>query len=227
MTTATEIEPELDARTMADLLHELGDVPAERVRLFPPPGTVTFEQYVEISERRPGGKLYEWVDGTLVEKAVGYYESRIATFIIRALLNYVEEHDLGIISAPDGFMRILPDIARGPDVTFVAWASLPGGRPPAREDRVPSIVPDLVVEVLSESNRPGEMARKRREYFTAGVKQVWEIDPETRSAVVYTAEDQLAPVPANGTVSGGDILPGFTLSLQEIFDRADRQRPSA
>lgn len=222
MTAIPDIPTTTATKTVADFLHQLGDVPPDRVRL--PLGTVTFEQYVEISEERPDGKLVEWVDGTVVEKPVGYYESRLVTFLIRIIGDYVEDHDLGVISAPDGFMRILPHIARGPDVSFVAWASLPDGRPPARGDRVPSIVPDLVVEVLSESNRPGEMARKRREYFTAGVKQVWEIDPETRDAVVHTAEDVATDIPANGSIDGGDLLPGFVLSLQELFARADRQR---
>lgn len=214
-------------RTVADLLHDLGDVPADRVLANPSPGTVTFEELVEINETNPDGRVYEWVDGTLVEKAVGQYESWLGTIISGRFDRYLEHHDLGMLLGEAGVLRILPNIGRAGDVTFIAWASLPGGQPPPRADRVPAVVPDLVVEVLSESNRPGEMARKRREYFTAGVKQVWEIDPEMRAAIVYTAEDQLTPVPANGAISGGDVLPGFSLSLQEIFDRADRQRPTA
>lgn len=222
MTAIPEFLDRPTAGTVADLLHRLGDVPADRVRLYPPIGTVTFEQFVEINEEKPDGKIYEWVDGTLVEKAVGYYESRLTAFLIRAIGDFVEDRDLGLLAAPDGLMRILPHISRGPDVSFVSWDRLPGGRPPGREDPVPSIVPDLVVEVLSKSNRPAEMARKRRDYFTAGVRSVWEIDPATRSAVVYSSADAGTPIPPNGVIDGGELLPGFRLPLQEIFDRADR-----
>jgi Uma2 family endonuclease len=127
-------------------------------------------------------------------------------------------------TAPDGVMKILPDIGRAPDVSFISWKSLPGGKPPPRSEKVPALVPELVVEVLSESNTPREMARKRDEYFRAGVDLIWEIDPATRSANVYTGPSNVTPVPANGNLSGGDILPGFVLSLQTVFDRAERQR---
>jgi Uma2 family endonuclease len=120
-------------------------------------------------------------------------------------------------------MKILPETGRAPDVSYISWKSLPGGKPPPRSEKVPSLVPDLVVEVLSESNTPREMARKRDEYFRAGVKAVWEIDPTTRSANVFTGPNTVAPVPPNGDISGGDILPGFVLSLQLVFDRAERR----
>jgi Uma2 family endonuclease len=135
----------------------------------------------------------------------------------------VNEEHIGQVSAPDGVMKILPGIGRAPDVSFISWKTLPGGKPPPPSEKVPAVVPDLVVEVLSTSNTPREMARKRGEYFRAGVKLVWEIDPELRSANVFTGPSTVTPVPANGTLDGGDILPEFTLSLREVFDRAERR----
>jgi hypothetical protein len=67
------------------------------------------------------------------------------------------------------------------------------------------------------------MGRKREEYFRAGVGMVWEIDPASRSAVVFSGPDDSTPVPASGNISGGDLLPGFVLSLQTVFDRAERR----
>ena len=207
-------------RSLADLLEELGDIPAERVRLQPPPGTATLADLEAVNERKQG--ICELVDGTLVEKAMGQLESSLALIIAGQLDRYVEAHDSGMLLGADGVLRILPGIGRAGDVTFIAWSSLPGGRPPPGEDRVPAVVPDLVVEVLSESNTPREMARKREEYFRAGVKQVWEIAPKTRSALVYTAADRSTHIPPNGTLDGADILPGFLLSLQYVFGRAER-----
>ena len=132
-------------------------------------------------------------------------------------------HDVGMFLGPDGVMRILPNIGRAPDVSFLSWGSLPGGKPPPRSDKVPVVAPDLAIEVLSEGNKPGEMLRKRNEYFRAGVKVVWEIYPESHSAKVFTGPDTSTPIPPDGILEGGNILPGFTQSLREVFDRAERR----
>ncbi|HET6576436.1 MAG TPA: Uma2 family endonuclease [Fimbriiglobus sp.] len=220
-TAAPPLDPTVARRTLADLLHQLGDIPPDRVRAEPPPGTVTFEQLVQINERQ--SPTCEWVDSTLVEKAVGMFESWVAIIIGWKFGRYLEEHDLGMMVGEAAVMRILPGVGRAPDVAFLAWASLPGGRPPSRSDPIPAVVPDLAVEVLSASNTRREMERKRREYFQAGVKLVWEIDPQTRAANVYTAVDKMTPVPVGGTLDGGSVLPGFQLSLKAVFDRAERQ----
>lgn len=208
--------------TLDALLARLGGIPASRVRLDPPPGTVTFEQFVAVNEQRRGPTC-EWVENTLVEKPVGQHESWVGIIIGGEMYAYLKTHDLGMMYGEAAVLRILPGIGRAADVAFLSWASLPGGKPPPRSDKVPAVVPDLAVEVLSESNTRAEMARKRDEYFRAGVKRVWEIDPETRSANVFTGPNTAHPVPVDGTLDGEDILPGFTLSLKDVFDRAERR----
>ena len=210
----------VDPRSLADLLHDLGDIAPERVRLYPSPGTVTFEQFVAINERvKP---ICEWVDNTLVEKAVGYRESCLAMWIGIELGIYLKQHNMGSISGADGVMRILPESARAPDVGVVLWSRFPGGKLPTHP--VPELVPDLAIEVLSKSNTMREMKRKRREYFSAGTKQVWEIDPETRSAVVYTADDEGMLVGQDGVLTGDPVLPGFRLSLADLFQRLAQEK---
>lgn len=224
MSTVAEPIPasSIARQTIADLLHRLGDIPAERVRSDPPPGTVTFEQFVAINERL--SPTCEWIDYTMVEKPVGQRESWVTFIIIWMLGDYMEQHNPGMFLGPDGVLKILPNIGRAPDVSFLSWASLPGGKPPPRSDRVPALVPDLAIEVLSESNTKKEMERKRGEYFRAGVKLVWEIDPDTRSAKAYTDADRFTAVPVDGSLDGVELLPGFTLSLKELFDRAENMR---
>jgi Uma2 family endonuclease len=78
------------------------------------------------------------------------------------------------------------------------------------------------VEVLSPSNTGPEMARKRGEYFRAGVRLVWEIDPRARSLRAYTSETAFTDHTATDTVTGGAVLPGFTLALATLFDQLDR-----
>ncbi|MEZ6080347.1 MAG: Uma2 family endonuclease [Pirellulaceae bacterium] len=84
-------------------------------------------------------------------------------------VNICGYNNLGLVTGPDGFMRILKTQVRGPDVAFVSWQRLPEGKVP---DAAPEIVPDIAIEVLSEGNTYAEMSRKRREYFHAGVRQV-------------------------------------------------------
>jgi Uma2 family endonuclease len=226
--TTTELFPPTSSTptpppdTVADLLRRLGDITPDRVRMDPPPGQATLDDLVRVNEQH-NGQVCEWVENTLVEKAMGFNESWVAFIIMGRFDAFLQAHDLGMCTAPDGVMKILPGIGRAPDVSFLSWKSLPNGKPPPRSDKVPAVVPDLVVEVLSATNTRREMARKRDEYFRAGVKLVWEVDPESRSAIVYTGPDNSTSILPDGILDAGEILPGFKLSLREVFDRAERR----
>jgi Uma2 family endonuclease len=204
--------------TVADLVEQLGGIPLERIRLKPHPGTATVQDVVDILERE--NRLFELVDGVLVEKAVGFYEGRLAALIVYFIEDFLEDHDLGIAVGADGTVEIAFALVRIPDVSFVSWTRLPGRRLPA--DPIPHLVPNLAVEVISKSNTPKEMRRKLEEYFSAGVQLVWFVYPQTRTAEVYTAVEQVAHVPATGSLVGGDVLPGFNLALKKLFSRAGR-----
>ena len=84
--------------------------------------------------------------------------------------------------------------------------------------------PDLAIDVLSQGNTEAEMQRKLRDYFAAGVRLVWYIDPDTRSAKSYTAEAQCVEVAESQSLSGGDVLPDFELTLSELFAKSERTR---
>jgi len=111
---------------------------------------------------------------------------------------------------------------RIPDVCFIRWERFPNRQLP--REPIPSLAPDLAVEVLSEGNTEGEMQRKLYDYFTAGIRLVWYIDPRSRTAKAYTAVDQSVPVGQNESFSGGEVLPGFELPLNDVFARAEGQR---
>lgn len=217
--TATRLPSPRLARTVEDLLHDLGDIPPSRVRIVPPIGQATLEDLIEVNESETG-PICEWVEDTLVEKAVGQYESWIGSIVNGLFLDFIRRNRLGMLLGEAGVVRILPRVGRAADVAFVAWKSLPGGKPPPPEDRVPLLVPDLVVEILSASNTPRERERKRGEYFTAGVKHVWEIDPIAKTARAFTGVESVRDIPLGGTLIAEDVLPGFQLSLTEVFDLA-------
>ncbi len=204
--------------TLADLLRELGDIPANRVRRQPPPGTATERDVVRI--RNTEKRLFELVDGVLVEKAMGFSESRLAIIIAHLIERFLEGVNLGIVVGADGMMRLAPGLVRIPDVSFISWKRLPGRRIP--HEPIPSLAPDLAVEVLSVSNTEAEIQRKLGEYFAAGVRLAWVIDSEMRTARVYTSLKRVKTIPEDGALEGGKVLPGFRLALQGLFERAER-----
>ncbi len=82
-------------------------------------------------------------------------------------------------------------------------------------------MPDLAVEILSQSNTAEEMERKLREYFQAGVRLVWTIEPKTRTARAYTAAGAWTEIGSDSLLLGGEVLPGFELPLAQLFARVE------
>jgi Uma2 family endonuclease len=205
--------------TLADLLAQLGGIAPARVRFRPPPGVATEKDVLDVQARE--GRLCELVDGVLVEKGMGFRESLLAGALIEALRGFVRPRNLGLVTGEAGMVRLASGLVRIPDVAFIAWERLPDRRVPTAP--IPGLVPDLAVEVLSESNTEAEMTRKRREYFAAGVRLVWYVDPEMRTVEVYTTPDECTTLHAAHTLEGDTVLPGFALPLRELFAELDRQ----
>jgi Uma2 family endonuclease len=203
--------------TLADLQQHLGGVPLERIRLYPPPGMATVEDALDIEDREE--RLCEWVDGVLVEKVMSSYESVLAGILIQLINNYLDAHRLGVVTGEGGALRILPRRMRLPDVSFINWERFPDRKLPT--DRIYRVAPDLAVEILSEGNTPAEMQQKLAEYFEAGTRLVWYIDPAKRSAAIFTAPDQAQMIGEHEILDGRGVLPGFQLRLGELFDRAE------
>ena len=218
---ATELEP---LETLADLMEQLGNVPLERIRLHPFPGTATVEDVLRLCDREPK-RLCELVDGVLVEKVMGHQESRLAARLLQLLQNYLDEHDLGIAAGADGPHQILFDQVRFPDVAFIAYDRIPEGADPATP--VPDWIPSLAVEVLSAGNTKAEITRKLRDYFEAGVELVWYVDPSDRTVRVYHSPEAVVTLTEADDLDGEQLLPGFRLSIRDWFDRASRIRPNA
>ena len=216
---ATTVTAPAPIKTLADLLARLGGVPLDRVRCDPPLGRATWQDVHNAAKDE--GVLCELIEGVLVEKAMGFTESRLAAFLLTMINVFVLPRNLGIVTAPDGTIELMPGVVRIPDVAFTNWDRLPGRIGPT--EPTPPLAPNLAVEVLSSSNTPGEMARKRQDYFSAGVELVWEIDPEARTVVVYTSLSQATTLGPNDSLDGAAVLSGFTLSVGELFAELDRR----
>ena len=118
--------------------------------------------------------------------------------------------EAGFILARDPYTLLVPDAA------FVRAEKVP------TEDEQKGfleLVPDLVVEVLSPSERPGQITTKLLTYLNAGVKIVWLVDPEDRSVTVHVAGQTPRTLTTDDEIDGGDVLPGFTAPVAAFFER--------
>ena len=203
-------------RTIADLLQRLADIPADRVRFTPMPGTAKLEDLL-----LPENEHCELVDNTLVEKPVGLRESIFAGLIIQLLNEFVIPRNLGYVAGEAGFVELTGGSVRSPDVAFFSWERLPKRRLPV--EPIPTLSPDLAVEVLSKSNTKKEMARKYKEYFRSSVRLVWEFDPRKRTVRVLAPGVKPQKLTADDTLGGDPVLLGFTLPLNQLFAQMDRR----
>jgi Uma2 family endonuclease len=220
MTTATAVEP---PRTLADLharVSALADIPPERILLHPWPGSATEADLVALAVGEPKC-LCELIDGTLVEKAVGTPSSNFGIFLVELLSAYVRTRNLGVLTMADGMFRLFAGRVRMPDIAYISWDRLPGRQRPT--EPVWDVAPNLAIEILSPLNTPGEMRRKRDDFFATDVQLVWEIDPVARTVAVFTrpdAPDAVLAVPA--VLDAAPVLPGVTPPLADLFGEFDR-----
>lgn len=199
--------------TAVDLVRHFGAIPLDRVVNDPPAGAATVDDVLNMQERYH--RLCELFDGTLVEKTMGAFESYVALQLATLLNEFLRGRSLGIALGADGMVRLFPNQVRIPDACFISSERLKlSGFP---NDPVPAVVPDLAAEVISPGNTVEEMDRKLREYFTAGVRLVWYIYPTTKSVHVYTDAASKAELTEGELLSGGDVLPGFSVAIEALF----------
>jgi Uma2 family endonuclease len=207
-------------KTVADLLKQLGDIPPERIHLDPTPGTATEKDVLEIERRE--GRTCELVDGVLVEKAMGLQESFLAMWLGYLLNQFLAKHTIGFVAGADGTLRLWPGLVRIPDVCFISWDQLPKRKIPKKP--IPDLYPDLAVEVLSRKNTKAEIDRKLQEYFRSGTRLAWVVDPRKRTVRVHTAPDQFRLLTEDQSLDGGDVLPGLSLSLRDVFAQLEEEQ---
>lgn len=209
---------------MAEVMDRVGHVPLERILPFPAPGSATEQDLLDRTVT--GGRICELVDGILVEKAMGWREAWLALHMGTLLRPFVDANRLGVVVGDGGPYRLKLRLIRLPDLAFVSWDRIPEDYDFDNPDGPYSeAIPDLAIEVLSQSNTAKEMAIKREEYFKAGVRLVWEVEPERKEVDVYTSPKRKATFGMDDEVSGGGVLPGFVLKVAAIFSYPIRPAP--
>ncbi len=166
----------------------------------------------------PHEMLYEVVDGQVVEKMMSARETEIASILLQLLGHYLRMNRSGK-AVVEMLFRIdrEKDLRRRPDVAFVSHARWPFNR------RIPKVtpwdmVPDIAIEVISESNSAYEVQKKIHEYFAAGVRQVWVVYPDQAEVYVYSSPSQIDVFTVGQELDGGDLLPGFRLPVAVLFE---------
>ncbi len=213
--------------TIADVQERLGHIPEARILAFPAPGNATTQDMLD--ESVTGGRLCELVDGILVEKAMGFRDDYVGSWLIHLFHTFLGTNNIGGVFGAQGFVRFKLDLVRAPDVGFIRWDSVDD--PDEIENPTGAFLeypPDLVVEVLSPGNTRKEMEIKLAEYAKAGVKIVWYVDPERKEVDVYPKgnEKRKKTFTAADTLDGDDVLPGFTLPVAKFFEkRAPAKKP--
>ena len=166
-----------------------------------------------------GDARYEVVDGEVVELGpMGTIESEFAFLVALEISQFARARGIGSVYI-ELLFRLDPGRKqrRRPDVAFVSASKWPVGK------RVPGgefwdMVPDLVIEVVSPTDRAGELNRKVAEYFRSEVATVWVVYGETQQVYVYTSPTDVRILTPPDELDGGDVLPGFRIALERLFN---------
>jgi Uma2 family endonuclease len=181
--------------------------------------TYTYAEYAEIAAHpENANRLLELIDGEIIEKVGSFIPSMIAVEIATSFRNYLKSSPIGYVTGADGGYVLDDENTPMPDVGYISRGRM--AQMPSREVLMP---PDLAVEVKSPTDSYKGLQRKARKYLRAGTKIVWIVYPEDRSVDVCLPDEsepdgmRIREISIDGTLDGGDVLPGFTLAVRDIF----------
>ena len=165
------------------------------------------------------GNRYELNRGELIVMPPAKKEhGLVVSQATRLLGNHVAENDLGEVVAEIGYLfRRDPDTVLAPDISFTSKA-----RMAPLTGEYDEIAPDLAVEVASPGNTASDMNEKIVQYFEAGVRLVWLVFPKSRMVHVYHAVDKITVLKGDDLLDGGEVVPGFSIKLSDLFGVLDR-----
>jgi Uma2 family endonuclease len=167
-----------------------------------------FHAFCELPENK--NRLLELVGGEIVEKVASFTPSKVAMRIGRFIGNFADS--IGYITGADGSYMLAEGYELMPDVGYISKLRLP--EEPERQVKGP---PDLAVEVKSPSDSKRELRLKAEDYLRFGTQIVWLVFPEEQRVEIYVPNQDVRELSINDSLDGGDVLPGFTLAVKDIF----------
>lgn len=161
-------------------------------------------------------KRWELINGEIIEMAPSSkINTVIAGLIIWYLNQFVVPRKLGYVSVPDGGYRIGKSVLQ-PDAAYISKARSGGLKGNFYEN-----APDLAVEVISFSEKEESVFRRAHRYLSHGTRMVWVVYPDDKTVYVCLPSDdggmKVNSFDATMTLSGGDVLPDFSLPVADIF----------
>jgi Uma2 family endonuclease len=181
---------------------------------------LTADEFWELPEVE--GKRLELIEGYVIEMPpAGPRHNEIAFYLAVLIFQFVRQHRLGWASG-DGtgyLIRGERESVLIPDASFVAAERIPPGETP---DTGWTFPPDLAVEVVSPSDRADDVNAKVTTYLQAGTRLVWVVWPRTRTIYAFRA-GRADTLGLNDRLDGGDVLPGFSVPVAEIFAVGETQ----
>jgi Uma2 family endonuclease len=186
----------------------------------------SLREFWDFVQRSENDKRFELIDGIIVEVAPSRKQNALVAAQLIILIGiYLRDNDIGLITTPDGGFQLGANTVRLPDVGFILHER--AGEPTGN---VFAAAPDLAIEVLSPSEGERKILKKARTYLTAGTKVVWTFDPDDKAAEEYRlgADGRITvqTYEQDATLTAEDVLPGFTLSLREVFKVLGKHNPS-
>lgn len=167
---------------------------------------------------------FELIDGERLTKMPTVSgHNRLAKRMFMALLPFEQAGAGEVFQEATYVLLDSPDWVRGsriPDVMFISAAKLDAfGRSTPDTDNKPfTVVPDIVIEIVSPTDTYTLIRDRVRRYLTDGVRLVWVIDPQTREVAVHIAgSDEQLNLSGDALLDGGEVLPGFSLKISEIW----------
>lgn len=180
-----------------------------------PPKLITAEEFFELPDP-PDGSKQELVRGEVVTMPPPTFEhGEVQVNVAGYIWTFLKSNKIGRVVTESGTVTDRkPDTVRGPVISYYSKERLPLEQ---RVVKYADVSPDLCVEVISPSNTRKQMRDKIKEYFFAGVRMVWMVDPEDHSVAVFLAPNESRTVYENGTLDGGEVLPGFSCKVADLF----------
>ena len=178
--------------------------------------STTFMTASDLERRHLPEGLWEVIDGELVAMSpTGLGHLRPLASLIYVLLAFVRPRRLGEVLLPDSGVVLSehPLTVRAPDTGFIRAERLQD----VDDMGYFRVVPDLIVEVVSPSNRASEVIAKALLWLKAGATIVWSIDPESETVTIFKAGQTPRVLTVDNLLDGDDILPGFSVPVRDIF----------
>ncbi len=165
--------------------------------------------------RMPDGERFELVRGELRPmNPTNFAHFRIRGNVEWPIATFVRERALGVVGSEGGFELEVGSTLLAPDVAFVRADRVP---PPDQQQGWTPLAPDFVAEVLSPSNTAQQTNERVLLYLSVGVRLVWIVDPRHETVTVHWPDRTARIFVVGETLDGGDVLPGFTLPVADVF----------